>query len=164
MSIRHRIKASRISNAGQVCNCFERVYVQAAIADVFIDRITKAMQNVKMGNGMDDPEMGPLISGDALDAVHARVQRAVADGAINACGGQPSRRFEKGFFYEPTVLVNCRQDMEIMREEIFGPAMPIMIFKSVDEALVLANDCKYGLTAALYTTNYGAAMRFANEI
>ena len=96
MSIRHRIKASRISNAGQVCNCVERVYVQAAIAD----------------------------------------------GAINACGGQPSRRFEKGFFYEPTVLVNCRQDMEIVREEIFGPAMPIMTFKSVDEALVLANDCK----------------------
>ena len=84
MSIRHRIKASRISNAGQVCNCVERVYVQAAIADVFIDRITKAMQNVKMGNGMDDPEMGPLISGDALDAVHARVQRAVADGAVAA--------------------------------------------------------------------------------
>lgn len=158
------IKASRISNAGQVCNCVERVYVQASIADVFIDRITQAMQHVKMGNGMDDPEMGPLISRDALDAVHAMVQKAVADGAISACGGQPSRRFEKGFFYEPTVLVNCRQDMEIMREEIFGPVMPIMTFKSVDEVLALANDCKYGLTAALYTTNYRTAMRFANEI
>jgi lactaldehyde dehydrogenase/glycolaldehyde dehydrogenase len=158
------IKASRISNAGQVCNCVERVYVQAAIADVFIDRITQAMRHVRMGNGMDDPEMGPLISKDALDGVHAMVQKAVADGAISACGGQPSRRFGKGFFYEPTVLVNCRQDMDIMREEIFGPVMPIMTFKSVDEVLALANDCKYGLTAALFTTSYRTAMRFANEI
>jgi lactaldehyde dehydrogenase/glycolaldehyde dehydrogenase len=158
------IKGGRISNAGQVCNCVERVYVQDGIADVFIDRITRAMRTVTLGSGMDDPEMGPLTSRKALESVHGMVQRAVADGAVLVCGGKPSSRFKKGYFYEPTVLTNCRQNMEIMREEIFGPVMPIMTFESVGEALAHANDCKYGLTSTLYTTNYRTAMRFSNEI
>ncbi len=158
------IRGGRISNAGQVCNCVERVYVQEGIADSFIDRITQAMRSVTMGNGMDDPEMGPLVSRGALEGVHAMVQRAVGDGATLICGGKRSDLFEKGYFYEPTALTHCRQDMEIMQEEIFGPVMPIMTFRSIDEALAFANDCKYGLTSTLYTTNYRTAMRFANEI
>ena len=158
------IKGGRISNAGQVCNCVERVYVQDGIADVFIDRITQAMARVTIGNGIEDSEMGPLISKEALESVHTKVQQALADGAVLACGGERSKRFKKGYFYEPTVLTNCRQDMKIMQEEIFGPVMPIMTFKSIDEAIKLANDCKYGLTSTLYTTSYRAAMQFANEI
>ncbi len=158
------IKNGRISNAGQVCNCVERVYVQQRIAGPFIDRITRAMAGVAMGKGEDDPEMGPLVSRAALEGVHAMVRRALADGAVLRCGGRPSGRFEKGYFYEPTVLINCRQDMEIVQEEIFGPVLPIMSFETADEAITLANDCRYGLTATLYTSSYRTALRFANEM
>ncbi len=108
--------------------------------------------------------MGPLVSRSALENVHAMVLRAVEQGAVIACGGKPAEAFDKGCFYEPTVLTGCTQDMEIMREEIFGPVMPIMTFETEEEALALANDCKYGLTATLYTQNYGTALRFANNI
>ena len=158
------IHGGRLSNAGQVCNCVERVYVQEGVYDEFIRRMTEAFGTVKIGNGMDDPDMGPLISGKALEAVGAMVKRAVDDGALIVTGGKPAYVMEKGYFYEPTILVNCRQDMEIVQEEIFGPVLPVLKFKTVDEAIALANDSKYGLTATLYTENYRTAMRFANEI
>lgn len=158
------IKGGRIGNAGQVCNCVERVYVHQSIADAFVEKMCRAMDEVELGPGLEGPQMGPLVSRTALENVHAMVLRAVEQGATIACGGQPSPKFAKGYFYEPTVLTGCRQDMEIMREEIFGPVMPIMTFETEEEALALANDCKYGLTATLYTRDYGTAMRFANNI
>jgi len=158
------IQGGRISNAGQVCNCVERVYVDNAVADDFIRRITDGMKSVTLGDGMGDPEMGPLVSREALEGVHAMVERAVAEGAALACGGHPADGFEKGYFYLPTVLTGCRQEMEIMQEEIFGPVLPIMKFDTEEEALTLANDCRYGLTSTLYTSDYGTAMRFANGI
>jgi lactaldehyde dehydrogenase/glycolaldehyde dehydrogenase len=158
------ILGGRIANAGQVCNCVERVYLQQGIAATFIERMHQAMQQVTIGSGLDNPDMGPLISGSARDTVHAMVQQAVADGAVLVAGGKICDRFNRGYFYEPTLLVGCRQEMAIMREEIFGPVMPVMTFASIDEALTLANDSQYGLTATLYTTNYATALRFANEI
>lgn len=158
------IKGGRIGNAGQVCNCVERVYVHRSIAEAFVDKMRRAMCEVKLGPGLEGPDMGPLVSKTALENVHRMVLKAVEEGAIVACGGKPSPKFSKGFFYEPTVLTECRQEMEIMREEIFGPVMPIMTFETIDEALALANDCKYGLTATLYTRDYGTAMRFANHM
>ena len=158
------IKNGRISNAGQVCNCVERVYVQKEVAAEFTSRMVEAMKNVRLGIGLDNPDMGPLISREALEKVHGMVERAVAAGARVLTGGRPSGAFAKGYFYEPTVITDCSQDSEIMQQEIFGPVMPIMTFDTVDEALALANDCRYGLTATLYTTNYRTALRFANEI
>ncbi len=158
------IKGGRIGNAGQVCNCVERVYVHQSVAEAFVEKMCQAMGEVKLGPGLEGPEMGPLVSEAALENVHAMVLRAVEQGAAIACGGQRSTKFPAGYFYEPTVLTGCRQDMEIMREEIFGPVMPIMTFETEEEALALANDCKYGLTATLYTTNYGTALRFANNV
>jgi lactaldehyde dehydrogenase/glycolaldehyde dehydrogenase len=158
------IKAGRLNNAGQVCNCVERVYVQEGIAETFIEKMIKKMQAVNMGPGLENAEMGPLVNQSARESVHGHVERAVAEGAQLRCGGQPAGQFKKGFYYEPTVLTGCRQEMAIMHEEIFGPVMPIMTFKTVDEALALANDCRYGLTSMLYTRDYQIVMRFANEI
>ncbi len=158
------VKGGRIGNAGQVCNCVERVYVQESVAEAFVDKMVRAMSEVQLGPGVEGPEMGPMVSRAALESAHAMVLRAVEQGAVVACGGKPSDKFAKGCFYEPTVLTGCGQDMEIMREEIFGPVMPIMTFETEEQALALANDCKYGLTATLYTQNYGTALRFANNI
>jgi lactaldehyde dehydrogenase/glycolaldehyde dehydrogenase len=160
------IKDSRVINTGQVCNCVERVYVHEKIADQFIKGITKAMEEVQYGDPLLDSniEMGPLVSKDALGSVDAAVKKAVSEGAEVVIGGKKSAKFAKGYYYEPTVLIDCRQEMEIMRKEIFGPVLPIMKVKDLDEAIELANDCEYGLTSSIYTQNIDVAMRAANEL
>lgn len=159
------IHASRVINTGQVCNCAERVYVHEAIADKFIEKMTLALQNTKYGNPLTDADldMGPLVSKRQLEQVDSAVKKAVSEGARIVTGGKIAQR-SPGFHYEPTLLVNCRQDMDIMQEEIFGPVLPLMTFKDLDEAIELANDCQYGLTSSIYTQNLDIAMRACNEI
>lgn len=160
------IKASRVINTGQVCNCAERVYVHERVADVFIEKIAKAMASTTYGNPLADVnvDMGPLVSKAALESVDAMVQRAIQNGATLVTGGKRPTKPSKGFFYEPTVLAECSQDMEIMRKEIFGPVLPIMEFRNLDEAIELANDCEYGLTSSIYTQDLDVAMRACNEL
>jgi len=160
------IKNSRVINTGQVCNCAERVYVHQKVADRFIERITEAMKATKYGDPISDSdiEMGPLVSKEALESVDSMVKKAVNEGAEIATGGKKSTKFSKGYYYEPTVLINCNQQMDIMRKEIFGPVLPIMVFKDLDEAIKLANDCEYGLTSSIYTQNLDIAMRACNEL
>lgn len=159
------IHASRVINTGQVCNCAERVYVHEAIAEKFIEKMTLALQNTKYGNPLTDTDldMGPLVSKRQLEQVDSAVKKAVAEGARIVTGGKIAQR-TPGFHYEPTLLVNCRQDMDIMQEEIFGPVLSLMTFKDLDEAIELANDCQYGLTSSIYTQNLDIAMRACNEI
>ena len=159
------IHASRVINTGQVCNCAERVYVHEDIAEAFIERMTVALKNTKYGNPLTDADldMGPLVSRRQLEQVDAAVKKAVSEGARIKTGGKIAA-LSPGFHYEPTLLVNCRQDMEIMQEEIFGPVLPVMTFKDLDEAIALANDCQYGLTSSIYTQNLDIALRACNEI
>ncbi|WP_036222660.1 aldehyde dehydrogenase [Mesoaciditoga lauensis] len=158
------IRDSRIPNTGQICNCAERVYVHEKIADEFISKMTEAMKNSTYGDPMkEDVDMGPLINAQARERVDGMVKHAVEEGAELVIGGRDDK-YEKGFFYKPTVLINCKQEMEIMHKEIFGPVLPIMKFKNLDEAIELANDCDYGLTSSIYTQNLDVAMRAANEI
>jgi lactaldehyde dehydrogenase/glycolaldehyde dehydrogenase len=156
---------SRVINTGQVCNCTERVYVQEDIADEFIEKITQAMSAVRYGDPLADQniDMGPLVNEAGLKSVDAMVKRAVEEGAKLLTGGKPAAR-EKGYFYEPTVLVNVDNSMEIMRQEIFGPVLPIATFKTLDEAIELANDCEYGLTSAIFTKDVKTMMRASNEL
>lgn len=155
---------SRVINTGQVCNCAERVYVQADIAEEFVNRLVRRMETVKYGNvcEQDGLEMGPLINEAALHSVDAKVKKAVEQGAQVALGGQPGE--QSGYYYQPTVLVNVNQQMDIMQEETFGPVLPIMTFKDLSEAIDLANDSEYGLTSSIYTQNIDVAMRAANEL
>ena len=156
---------SRIINTGQVCNCAERVYVHESIASQFIAKMTVAMQNVKYGNPLVDAniDMGPLVSKQQLEQVEASVQQAIKDGATLVVGGKRSDR-EVGFYYEPTLLTNCKQSMDIMQKETFGPVLPIATFKDLDEAIELANDSEFGLTSSIYTQNLDVAMRACKEI
>lgn len=158
------IRASRIINSGQVCNCAERVYVHESVAAEFTDKITRAMARTTIGDvlGKEEVEMGPLVSRTQQELVAAAVERALADGARVETGGKPIAG--TGYFFQPTVLTNCRQESDIMRKEIFGPVLPISTYHDLDEAISKANDCEYGLTSSIYARDLDTVMRAANEL
>ena len=160
------IVASRVIFSGQVCNCAERVYVDDKVAGEFLDKLTKAMAAVSYGDPAADPnpDMSCQVSLDQLEKVEAMVERAKQDGAEVLTGGSRPNDTSHGYFYQPTLLANCRQDMEIMRQEIFGPALPVMTVSGLDEAIAMANDCEFGLTSSIFTNNIGSVMRACNEL
>jgi len=159
------VVASRTINTGQVCNCAERVYVEAAVADEFAERVVKLMAATRYGDPMreDGLDMGPLVNQIGLDKVAAMVERARAEGAEVLLGGKIADR-ASGFHYEPTVIAGCGSAMEIMRKEIFGPVLPIQTVSGIDEAIELANDCEYGLTSSIFTRDINAAMQACREL
>jgi lactaldehyde dehydrogenase/glycolaldehyde dehydrogenase len=158
------IRASRIINTGQVCNCAERVYVHESVAAEFTAKIIAAMQHTVVGDPFNPAtEMGPLVSKKQLELVTAAVDKALQDGAHLELGGAPYDS-KKGYYFQPTVLSRCRQESDIMQKEIFGPVLPITTFKTLDEAIDCANDCEYGLTSSIYTRSLHVAMRASNEL
>lgn len=161
----NKIKNARVVNSGQVCNCVERVYVQKNILDEFTDKLSKIMENVNYGNPNVDEniEYGPMINEKGLNKVEALVESASSEGGKIITGGK-STKIESGSYYQPTVIANCKQNMQIIRKEIFGPVLPLVAFDDLDEAINYANDCEYGLTSSIFTSNIKTAMRAANEI
>jgi lactaldehyde dehydrogenase / glycolaldehyde dehydrogenase len=158
------IRASRIINTGQVCNCAERVYVHESVASEFTAKMIAAMKQTVVGDPFDPAtEMGPMVSRKQLESVAAAVDQARRDGAKCELGGG-RHDSKKGHYFQPTVLTGCRQETDIMQKEIFGPVLPIATFKTVDEAIDNANDCEYGLTSSIYTRSLHVAMRAANEL
>ncbi len=159
------IKNSRVVNSGQICNCAERIYVDRKIAAEFTTKLCAAMKNTTYGNPLEDTtvDMGPLMNGHELDRVAGMVDAAVEDGAKLLVGGKRGSR-PKGFFYQATVLGDCRHDMDIVRNEIFGPVVPVVPFDGLDQAIEYANDSELGLTSSIFTTNLDSAMRACNEL
>ncbi|MHC6225150.1 aldehyde dehydrogenase [Pseudomonas sp. X10] len=157
------IVASKTTHCGQLCTAIERVYVQASVHDRFLALLRERFAAVRIGDRAVDPTwMGPLISAGAREEIHAKVQRALAEGARLEAGGQwPDGA---GNFYPATLLSHCRQDMEIVQEEIFGPVLPVLAYDTLDDALAMANDHQFGLSSVLYSENYRTAMKVANAI
>jgi lactaldehyde dehydrogenase/glycolaldehyde dehydrogenase len=123
------------------------------------------MRTARFGNPLADESVdyGPLINEKGYHKVDALVRSAVDAGAMIVTGGKRSGD-DRGYYYEPTVIAGCRQDMQIIRKEIFGPVAPIVVFDDLDEAIAMANDSEYGLTSSIYTSNINIAMRACNEI
>lgn len=159
------ITASRVINSGQVCNCAERVYVERAIADEFVSRLSKAMSASRFGNPAEDRSVdyGPLINKAALEKVSGMVDRARTAGAEVVTGGQIAD-LGAGSFYQPTVLTGCAQDSEIMQKEVFGPVLPVNVVDDLDQAIERANDSEYGLTSSIFTRSISTAMRACREL
>ena len=138
-------------NAGQTCLSVERCYVHRSLYEKFLGAVVEKTRKLRVGNGMSpETDIGPLIHERQLRVVEAHVADAVSRGASLLCGG--CRLPELGAaFYAPTVLANVTHDMLIMREETFGPVLPVMAFDSEDEAVRLANDSEFGLAASIWT-------------
>ena len=156
--VAQRIVAAKTNHCGQLCTAVERVYVHEAVHDALLDKLRTGFAGRAFGDRSVDPnKMGPLATQKARENVHAMVERAVAEGAkLEAGGVMPAG---DGFFYPPTLLSGCRQDMEIVREEVFGPVLALLRTTGFEDSLALANDHQYGLTSVLFTENYRNIMR-----
>jgi lactaldehyde dehydrogenase / glycolaldehyde dehydrogenase len=153
---------ARFVNCGQVCTCNERTYVHRRIFDQFLDRYTAMVGKLRVGDPMrTDTDLGPKVNQIEVEKIERMVARAQEQGAQVVLGGKRpgGAEFQKGFWYAPTVLTNVRNDMDIMQQEIFGPVTPIMPFDDFDEAIALANDSRYGLSAYVFTNDLTRMMR-----
>lgn len=159
------IVTSRLANNGQACTNAERVYVHESIVDHLIERLKSAFEAKTIADPREnkDAEIGPLVSKDRLETVEQMVDRAVKEGAKVVTGGERAET-DKGYFYKPTILTNVKDDMEIMKNEIFGPVIPITTFKTLDEAIEKGNDTEYGLSSSVYTEDLNEAMKVINEL
>jgi acyl-CoA reductase-like NAD-dependent aldehyde dehydrogenase len=152
-------------NTGQVCTSTERVYVHESIAPRFVDRIVAYARGLRLGSGMNpDTDVGPMIGAQYRAKVEAHVEDARAHGAHILAGGQRPAGQPRGFFYEPTVLTGVDHSMRIMREETFGPTIPIMTYRHFDDAIRLANDSPFGLGANLYTHDARKVKQFYEDV
>ncbi len=155
--------ASKYRNTGQTCVCANRLLVQDGIYDAFAARLAEAAKRMKVGAGTEAGVLlGPLIDAQALAKVEEHVADALARGARVLTGGR--RHALGGTFYEPTVIVNANHTMVGVMEETFGPTLPIMTFKTDEEAIKLANDSKFGLTASVWSRDKARAERIARKL
>ena len=147
---------ARYANCGQVCICNEHVLVHEKVADEFTAKLIEKVRGIQVGNPMNNIGMGPSTSKQGLARIDAIVKDTVKQGAELVLGGQRPQgvEFENGNWYEPTVLTNCSRDMSAIKDEIFGPVLPIMSISGFDEALDIVNSRDDGLSAYLYTEDY----------
>lgn len=166
LAVRNALHA-RFVNCGQVCTCNERTYVHRRVYDQFIERYVNMASKLRLGNPMrTDIDLGPKVNQVEVEKLDRIVARAREQGAEVVLGGQrpEGEEFQKGFWYAPTVLTNVRNDMDIMQQETFGPISPVMAFDDFEEAIALANDSKYGLSAYLFTSDLKRMMRAVQAV
>lgn len=147
-------------NAGQVCISVERVYVVAEIYDEFVARLTQRVRSLAQGAATGD-DVGAMVTARQVEIADRHVSQAVAAGARVLAGGT---RSAVGNYYAPTVLVGVDHTMACMTEETFGPTIPVMLVADEDEAIRLANDSAYGLSATVWTRDHARAQRIAKRL
>ncbi len=159
-AVAHAINA-KFATSGQDCLAANRIFVQRGIYDDFLDKYAKAIAKLRVGNGIDeDVEIGPLMHDRAVAKCDEHVSNARAKGARVLTGGKKMG----GLFYAPTLLADVTADMQIYREETFGPVAPVMAFDTEDDVISQANDSEYGLAAYLFTKDHDRAARVSNAL
>jgi succinate-semialdehyde dehydrogenase/glutarate-semialdehyde dehydrogenase len=154
---------AKTRNTGQSCIAANRIYVERSIYEPFLEAFTAKMKAMKVGNGLEpDVDIGPLIDEAGLAKALAHIENAVAGGARVLCGGK--RSDEKGFFIEPTVLADVPKEALCMQEETFAPVAAIAPFDSEEEAIAMANNTIYGLSAYAFTSNLDRAFRLMEQL
>jgi acyl-CoA reductase-like NAD-dependent aldehyde dehydrogenase len=161
--IEHAVNAATFGSfmhQGQICMSVERVIVHESVAKEFTEKFVANTKKLKVGNPREMANcIGPIINQKQLDKIREQVDDAVARGAKVLCGGK-----HQGLFFEPTVMTNVTPDMKIMREETFGPVAPVITVSSEDEAVAIANDSEYGLSAGIITRNEERGLRVARRL
>jgi len=149
-----------LQNGGQACGAVEVVFVERTVADALVDGLQRAFEGLRVATG-DVDDVPPLATSAQLERVERQVREAVGAGAELRCGGRP---VGAGFGFEPTLLDRCRPDMRVIREETFGPVLPVVRVGSAFEAVQLANRLAYGLTASIWTSDLDRGARLAERI
>jgi acyl-CoA reductase-like NAD-dependent aldehyde dehydrogenase len=150
---------------GQVCTSAERFFVVGRVFDEFVDRFVGFTKSLRIGDPVGpDVDLGPMISGPQRDKVEKKVAESLAGGARVIVGGRRPERFAKGYFSEPTALVDVNPEMALLREETFGPVAPIVRCRDIDEAIALADRSEFGLGASIYTNNLEHAMKAMESV
>lgn len=147
---------ARFANCGQVCICNETVLVHEKVADEFTEKLLAKVKEIKVGDPMQNIGMGPSTTAAGLARIETIVKKTIDEGATLACGGKKptGAEFEKGNWYEPTILLNATKDSTAVKKEIFGPVLPIVKVSSYEEALAITNARDDGLSAYLWTKDY----------
>ncbi|BCB02310.1 aldehyde dehydrogenase family protein [Bacillus sp. KH172YL63] len=154
-------------NTGQSCEARSRLYVHEDIYDAFMEKFVEKTKKLKLADPHDKgTHIGAIINQSQLDTIDGYVQSAKEEGATVLVGGKPAtvENFEKGYWYEPTIITDVNHEMKVVKEEIFGPVVVVMKFKDEKEAIKLANDSEYGLGSAVWTQNHGRATRVSKAI
>jgi aldehyde dehydrogenase (NAD+) len=161
--VEHAVNAATFGSfmhQGQICMAVERVIVQSKIAKEFTDKFVANTKKLKVGNPREMANcIGPVINKAQLGKIRAQVDEAVAQGAEILCGGK-----NNGLFFEPTILTNVTRSMKIFREETFGPVAPVLVANSIDEAVEIANDSEYGLSAGIITRDEEKGLEIARRL
>jgi acyl-CoA reductase-like NAD-dependent aldehyde dehydrogenase len=153
-------------NAGQTCSAGSRLLVERGAHDTFVERLAGRAKAMRLGPGVSDPDMGPIISKRQLETIEQYVRIGKDEGAGIAAGGRrpADPALGRGFYFEPTLLDRVSPDMRVAQEEIFGPVLAIMTFDDVEEAVRLANRTQYGLVAGIWTRDINKAMAISSAI
>lgn len=154
------------ANSGQICSAGTRLLVQRGIQDELVAALTAASEKMKLGHGLDDPDLGPLISAKQLAAVSGFVSRARERGIRFATGGEAFRveGLEGGYFFAPSIAVDVPLDDELACDEVFGPVLSVIPIDDIEQAIAIGNASEYGLAAGIHTRDIGSALRYARSI
>jgi succinate-semialdehyde dehydrogenase/glutarate-semialdehyde dehydrogenase len=155
--------ASKFRNTGQTCVCANRLLVQDGVYDAFAEKLGRAVGSLRVGDGLAGvTDQGPLIDANAVAKVEAHIADALEKGASIAAGGRRHRL--GGTFFEPTILTGVTSQMQVAREETFGPVAPLFKFRTEAEAIAMANDTEFGLAAYVYTRDLARSWRVSEAI
>ena len=154
-------------NMGQICIAINRIYIDSEIYEKFMEKFVEQTRKLTIGDGLkEDVDLGPMCTKGGIITSLRHIEDAVAKGAKVACGGKKpdGAKYEKGYYFEPTILRDVNHEMLVMSEETFGPVVGVMPFKTIDEAVKLANDSVYGLAAIVFTESLSLANYLSRKI